>query len=273
MAFTKFKVKKGILETLESSSVYYDAIPVGLILPHSSTVAPEGWLLCDGSTISVTVFPELYSLIGATLPNLNGDIIIGSGTGTGGGASGTGIVSGGSALSARTINTSPANTDNVSIVDFTHSHGLESHTHGQPHVHAYPHSHTVNHSHNFPHATAHGIASLSTSPANHLHTFAGPNGSAPGSSLQVANSGSLGAGPFSSSGAHVHSLDTTSVTSGAQSGALAPETTASFGTSASTETVAVAAPADTTTAVGNVTPTSTFSIKQPVVSTTYIIKY
>jgi microcystin-dependent protein len=43
-------------------------IPVGTIIPYagSSTSIPNGWLMCDGSEISVTVYNELFLVLGYT---------------------------------------------------------------------------------------------------------------------------------------------------------------------------------------------------------------
>lgn len=41
-------------------------VPSGSIIPFAGAVTPEGWLLCDGATYSVSTYPELYSVIGTT---------------------------------------------------------------------------------------------------------------------------------------------------------------------------------------------------------------
>lgn len=41
------------------------SLPAGLILPNTSTV-PYGWMLCDGSAISRTVYATLFAAIGTT---------------------------------------------------------------------------------------------------------------------------------------------------------------------------------------------------------------
>lgn len=63
-------------------------IPPGITLPYSGTVNPSGWLLCDGSAISRTVYSALFAAISTTygvgdgsttfnLPDLRGRTIIG----------------------------------------------------------------------------------------------------------------------------------------------------------------------------------------------------
>lgn len=41
-------------------------VPVGVIFPFASDVAPTGYLLCDGSEISRTTYSELFAVIGIT---------------------------------------------------------------------------------------------------------------------------------------------------------------------------------------------------------------
>jgi microcystin-dependent protein len=39
-------------------------IPIGMISPYAGTIAPSGWLLCDGSEIRQTEYPELFDIVG-----------------------------------------------------------------------------------------------------------------------------------------------------------------------------------------------------------------
>lgn len=48
-------------------------VPVGTIIAWPSASQPEdpeNWLECDGRTISATDYPELYAILGSTIPNL-----------------------------------------------------------------------------------------------------------------------------------------------------------------------------------------------------------
>lgn len=64
-----------------------DTLPIGAILPFSGDIIPNGWLLCDGSSFSVTSYPELFDVIGITygydddrnpkLPDLRGRVAVG----------------------------------------------------------------------------------------------------------------------------------------------------------------------------------------------------
>jgi len=66
-------------------------IPPATILPTAATSAPEGWLMCNGAEISRTTYAALYSAIGSTfgdgdgestfrLPNTSGIFIRGAGS-------------------------------------------------------------------------------------------------------------------------------------------------------------------------------------------------
>jgi len=41
-----------------------NVLPAGIILPTASTLIPEGFLGCDGSTVSRTQYPALFAAIG-----------------------------------------------------------------------------------------------------------------------------------------------------------------------------------------------------------------
>ena len=57
-----------------------DGMPIGAIIAYPSSNIPNGWLECNGSTITSANYPELYDLIGGTLPNLKGRVIVGQDT-------------------------------------------------------------------------------------------------------------------------------------------------------------------------------------------------
>jgi microcystin-dependent protein len=68
-------------------------VPVGTIFPFAGEIAPEGWLLCDGSEVPRAVYPELFEAIQTRwgfsnsasfrLPDLRGEFLRGWDGGTG----------------------------------------------------------------------------------------------------------------------------------------------------------------------------------------------
>lgn len=67
---------------------------IGEVIAFAGNVPPDpNWLLCDGSGLSSLVYPDLFAVIGYTyggaltffsLPNLQGTVVVGVGTGPGG---------------------------------------------------------------------------------------------------------------------------------------------------------------------------------------------
>lgn len=64
------------------------ADPIGRIEPFAGSSTPEGWLLCDGSAVSRTSYPQLFAAIGTTygpgngsstfnLPDARGRVLVG----------------------------------------------------------------------------------------------------------------------------------------------------------------------------------------------------
>lgn len=89
-------------------------IPVGSATLFFGSSAPTGWLFCDGSAVSRTTYSALFTTIGTTygvgngsttfnLPDLRGRLPMGAGTGNQSGGSGSGVITGGTALTARSI--------------------------------------------------------------------------------------------------------------------------------------------------------------------------
>ena len=81
-----------------SGTTFGSAVPSGAIMPFAYNITsgniPSGWLLCDGSTYTVTTYPTLGALLANTyggstgtfaVPNLKGLFIRGSGSQTSGG--------------------------------------------------------------------------------------------------------------------------------------------------------------------------------------------
>ena len=61
-------------DTVGSSVILGERLPVGMVLPYAADVTPEtgaalasqGWLFCDGSAVAVLEYADLYQVIGNT---------------------------------------------------------------------------------------------------------------------------------------------------------------------------------------------------------------
>lgn len=63
MATYNVNRETGELIPVSGGTLYADT-PVGTILPYGGTVAPAGWLICDGSALKRSTYAELFSVIG-----------------------------------------------------------------------------------------------------------------------------------------------------------------------------------------------------------------
>lgn len=50
----------------------FSILPAGTVLPFAGATAPDGWAICDGSTVSRTEYSELYMAIGDAWGNGDG---------------------------------------------------------------------------------------------------------------------------------------------------------------------------------------------------------
>lgn len=76
------RLSQALLET--------DLIPPGSMSPYGGVAAPEGWVLCDGQTLSATRYPKLYAVFGTRfgsggagtfkVPDLRGRTVLGVST-------------------------------------------------------------------------------------------------------------------------------------------------------------------------------------------------
>jgi microcystin-dependent protein len=67
----------------------------GMLTPYGGTAAPDGWLLCDGSTVAQADYPDLFAVVGTwfntggeaasdfRLPDMRGRVPLGVGTAVG----------------------------------------------------------------------------------------------------------------------------------------------------------------------------------------------
>lgn len=84
----KINKKAKIKQLKETGGATGDTLPAGSVIPYIKAIAPENWLVCDGSAVSRTDYSELFNVIGTTfgtgdgsttfnLPNLKGKTIVG----------------------------------------------------------------------------------------------------------------------------------------------------------------------------------------------------
>lgn len=63
-------------------------MPAGSIMPYAGSTAPDGYILCDGSAVSRSIYSKLFTAIGTTygsgdgsntfnVPNLKGKVVVG----------------------------------------------------------------------------------------------------------------------------------------------------------------------------------------------------
>jgi len=72
------------LQTVPYAIYAQNGVPTGAIMPFIGSVAPIGWLLCDGTAIpSGSFYYNLRNLAGANTPDLRAMFLRGAGTGNG----------------------------------------------------------------------------------------------------------------------------------------------------------------------------------------------
>lgn len=103
------------------SNLVASTIPPGTILLTARTAATSGWLICDGSAVSRTVFASLFGAIGTTygagdgsttfnLPNLRGRVPIGAGVSAASGTNRSVATTGGADTHTLTAGEMPSHT-------------------------------------------------------------------------------------------------------------------------------------------------------------------
>lgn len=81
-------VRKPSTDTSTGEASFRDTFSAGVVFPFAGSVAPDGWLLCDGSAINRVTYSRLFAMIGTTygvgdgsttfnLPDIRGRIAIG----------------------------------------------------------------------------------------------------------------------------------------------------------------------------------------------------
>lgn len=107
-------------------------MPTGIIMPFMGTVAPDGWLLCDGSAIP-SGNPNLVSMVGNNTPNLKGRFLAGAGE--------NGLALGNSYNDSTR---KPRNNSFEQTVDTRHNHKFDINANGISTGSGGSHSHTIN---------------------------------------------------------------------------------------------------------------------------------
>lgn len=138
--------------------------PTGTIVAFVGSLAPENWLLCQGQEVPVASYSELNEVIGTTygsltngsggagtshfrVPNLSGKLPVGAGAGSGNGSAGSGLISGGSALTSRSIG-STAGSETVTLTGAetgvaAHSHPVTETNHSHTRTSDGSHTHSL----------------------------------------------------------------------------------------------------------------------------------
>lgn len=185
--------------------VIQETVPAGLIVPFGGTVAPGGWLLCQGQEVSRATYPRLDAAIGTNygaytngsgsagtthirLPDLRGRTPVGRHAGAGnrtdtnGPLTGTGQITGGSAIAEVTIG---AWSGVESLTLTAAQSGIKQHNHGAS---VAAHGHGVNNT-----SHQHGIGYQFGGYTTGATTRAQPSGG----NQALYNSGSGGISPTS----------------------------------------------------------------------------
>lgn len=125
-------------------------LPTGIVAPYGSTSAPTDWVPADGTSYSISTYPQLFSRIGYTfggsggsfnVPDLRGRSPIGHGTGSGLTSRTIGVQYGGE---THTLSVAELPSGNLSVTDPGHAHTGAAHTHtGDDHFHTMNHDHTL----------------------------------------------------------------------------------------------------------------------------------
>lgn len=85
---SKLKYFDGTNWNIVNGQITGDTLPIGAIVPFGGWDAPTGWLICDGTLLNKTTYPELFNAIGYSfggedggatfgLPDLRGRVPVG----------------------------------------------------------------------------------------------------------------------------------------------------------------------------------------------------
>ena len=196
-------------------------IPTGTIEMFASSVAPIGWLICDGSIVSRIAFSDLFKIIGTTygagnsnntftLPDMRGRFPIGVGAGSGLTTRTLAATVGAeTATLAQTNLPSHTHTASVGTESVTHTHTGTSGGESTNHNHYFSHTAGTSGSYGlFDSATASSSGQPNTGGIQQNHTHATTTGN------ESAN--------------HTHSVTNSNTGSGTAFGIMSPSIVVNF---------------------------------------------
>lgn len=64
MAIREVNKTTGDTSRIVAGGTLYADNPIGSIIPYGGATAPSGWIICDGTAISRTIYSELFAVIG-----------------------------------------------------------------------------------------------------------------------------------------------------------------------------------------------------------------
>lgn len=243
-------VGKVLVSDADGDLAYQDKSSIGFpaeVRMYAGASAPSGWLLCDGASYLRADYAALFAVIGTTygsadgthfnVPDFRGRSPIGVGTGTGGGASGTGLPTGGTALTAvarggwkgeethaltsaenathsHKVNPPSTASGNASV---THTHSGTSGTESADHTHGYGTIAVANES-----SHTHTYSGDTGNESDHTHSYTQPTGGGTigaGGSINNAQTSNTGKGS-----AHKHSFSGTASAGSAHTHTLSGST-------------------------------------------------
>jgi microcystin-dependent protein len=177
-------------------------IPAGVISQFAGSSAPDGYLLCQGQSVSTAEFAGLFAAIGYNyggsgasfnVPNLQNRVPVGRGTGTFGSLNATG----GAETHTLTVDQMPTHTH----VQNSHNHTQNAHNHGASSHPAGSHGHTASTSTSGSHT--HGNASSHTH-ESFLGTFVSRTVASVGLNSQSTTTSVINKATTTSNGSHDH---------------------------------------------------------------------
>jgi microcystin-dependent protein len=203
-------------------AVQDDFISSGSIQIFAGSTAPNGWLVCNGDTISRSAYSNLFKVIGTTygignsnttftLPDMRGRCPIGVGTGA--------------SLTARTLGSNVgAETATLAQVNLpSHTHTASVGTQSANHTHTGTSGgHSANHTHSY--GTPIGISGAQV---GIIDTLTGSSSGTPqtgGNSVGHTHATTFGSG----SATHTHSVTNSNTGSGTAFGIMPPSMVVNF---------------------------------------------